>query len=108
MSESQFAQFLGRCRMYQYLPAAKRKHLPELLLTDTQIGMVARAYFQDKDFGKAEDRALSLWQLHNLFTGANKSSYIDDFLGRAENATILTTGLAKALHGDDEYAWFLS
>ena len=108
MSESQFAQFLGRCRLYQYLPAAEKKHLPELLLTDTQIGMVARAYFQDKDFGKAEDRALSLWQLHNLFTGANKSSYIDDFLGRAENATVLTTGLAKALHGDEEYSWFLS
>ena len=39
---------------------------------------------------------------------ANKSSYIDDFLDRAENATVLTTGLAKALHGDEEFGWFLS
>ena len=108
MSESQFAQFLGRCRLYQYLPSAEKKRLPELKFTDTQIGMVARAYFQDKDFGKVEDRALSLWQMHNLLTGANKSSYIDDFLDRAENATVLTTGLAKALHGDPVYSWFLS
>ena len=108
MSESQFAQFLGRCRLYQFLPAAKKKLIPELKFTDTQVGQVARAYFQDKDFGKREDRALSLWQMHNLFTGANKSSYIDDFLDRAENATVLTTGLAKALHGDEEFGWFLS
>ena len=108
MSESQFAQFLGRCRLYQYLPSVEKKRLPELKFTDTQIGMVAKAYFQDKDFGKVEDRAPSLWQMHNLFTGSNKSSYIDDFLDRAENATVLITGLAKALHGDPEYSWFLS
>ena len=108
MSESQFAQFLGRCRLYQYLPAAEKKRLPELLLTDTQIGMVAQSYYKDENFGKADDRALSLWKMYNLFTGSNKSSYIDNFLDRAENASVLTTGLAKALHGDEEYSWFLS
>ncbi len=108
MSESQFAQFLGRCRLYQYLPASQKKRLPELLLTDTQIGMVAQSYYKDENFGKGEDRALSLWKMYNLFTGSNKSSYIDNFLDRAENASVLTTGLAKALHGDEEYAWFLS
>lgn len=108
MSESQFAQFLGRCRLYQYLPSATKKGIPELKFTDTQIGQVARAYFQDKDFGKHDDSALSLWKMYNLFTGSNKSSYIDDFLDRAENASVLTTGLARALHGDPEYAWFLS
>ena len=104
MSESQFAQFLGRCRLYQYLPSAEKKLLPELLLTDTQIGMVARSYYEDEQFGKN----LSLWNIYNLFTGSNKASYIDNFLDRAENATTLTTGLARSLHGDPEYAWFLS
>ena len=108
MSESQFAQFLGRCRLYQYLPSAEKKHLPELLLTDTQIGMVARSYYEDEHFGKTDDRYISLWKVYNLFTGSNKSSYIDNFLDRAENASTVTTGLARALHGDVEYAWFLS
>ena len=107
MTESQFAQFLGRCRLYQYLPSAERKKLPELLLTDTQIGLVANAYYHDDAFCKSEDGSIDLWRMYNLFTGANKSSYIDNFLDRADNATKVTTGLARALHGDMEYRWFL-
>ena len=82
--------------------------LPELLLTDTQIGMVAQSYYKDENFGKTDDRMISLWKVYNLFTGSNKSSYIDNFLDRAENASVLTTGLARALHGDPQYSWFLS
>ena len=37
----------------------------------------------------------------------NKSSYIDNFLDRAYNATQLADGLNKALYGDSEYAWFI-
>ena len=108
MSESQFAQFLGKCRLYQYLPAKEKKQLPEILLTDTQIGLVAKSYYDDENFGKGSDRTIDLWRVYNLFTGANKSSYIDNFLDRANNATDLTMGLAKALNGDEEYSWFLS
>jgi len=107
MSESQFAQFLGKCRLYQYLPLPQRKLLPELLLTDTQIGLVAKSYFDDEHFSIGDDNAISLWKVYNLFTGSNKSSYIDNFLDRANNATQVTTGIAKALHGDPEYSWFL-
>lgn len=106
MSESQFAQFLGKCRLYQYLPSAQKKQLPEILLTDTQIGLVAKSYYDDPDFGR-DDNSIDLWRVYNLFTCSNKSSYIDNFLDRASNATNLTTGLARALHGDEEYRWFL-
>jgi hypothetical protein len=106
MNESQFAQFLGKCRLYQYLPLAQRKALPELLMTDTQIGIVAKSYFDDPDFGRNGD-TLSMWRVYNLLTGANKSSYIDNFLDRAENASHLATGLCKALLGDQEYSWFI-
>ena len=107
MSESQFAQLLGKCRMYQYLPACRRKQLPELLMTDTQIGVVAKSYYDDENFGIGDANAISLWKVYNLFTGSNKISYIDNFLDRAHNATEVTTGLAKALQGDIQYAWFL-
>ena len=106
LTESQFAQFLGRSRMYQFLPAREKKALPELLMTDTQINLVARAYCEDEHFGR-EGGSISLWRVFNLFTGANKSSYIDNFLDRAANATDLTTGLAMALRGDPAYSWFI-
>ena len=107
MNESQFAQFLGKCRLYQYLPLAEKKKLPELLLTDTQIGLVAKSYYDDEHFGIGDDNAISLWKVYNLFTGSNKTSYIDNFLDRAQNASQVTTGLARALNGDQEYSWFL-
>ncbi len=108
MSESQFAQFLGKCRLYQYLPSSRKKQLPNLLMTDTQVGLVAKSYLDDPDFGRDEGNTISLWKVFNLLTGANKSSYIDNFLDRAENATALTSGLCMALYGDPEYSWFLS
>ncbi|MBQ5985287.1 MAG: DUF3871 family protein [Bacteroidales bacterium] len=107
LTESQFAQFIGKCRMYQYLPSSERKQLPEMLITDTQIGLVAKSYYEDEDFGCGNNPSISMWNVYNLLTGANKSSYIDNFLDRAENAGILTTGLCRALHGDPEYGWFL-
>ena len=107
MSESQFAHLLGKCRMYQFLPTSRKKALPELLMTDTQISSVAKSYFDDEHFGIGGDNAISLWKVYNLFTGSNKISYIDNFLDRAQNATEVTTGIARALHGDPEYSWFL-
>ena len=106
LTESQFAQFLGKCRMYQFLPTSERKHLPEMLMTDTQAGIVARSYYDDPDFG-GRGGEISLWKVFNLLTGANKSSYIDNFLDRAENAGQLTTGICRALYGDPRYAWFI-
>ncbi len=106
LSERQFAQFLGRCRMYQYLSPKEKKLLPEMLMTDTQIGLVTRSYYEDEHFGREGD-AISLWKVYNLLTGANKSSYIDNFLDRASNATDITTGLARALRGDSSYSWFI-
>uniref|UniRef100_UPI0018A0FDA2 DUF3871 family protein n=2 Tax=Bacteroides ovatus TaxID=28116 RepID=UPI0018A0FDA2 len=79
MRESQFAQFLGRCRLYQFLPVDQKKKLPQMLMTDTQIGLVAKAYYNDDNFSTLLDsREISMWNVYNLLTGANKSSYIDN------------------------------
>ena len=108
MTEHQFAQFLGKSRLYQYLPNEQKKHLPPMLMTDTQIGMVAKSFYQDENFSiKGQGDGISLWNVYNLLTGANKSSYIDNFLDRAYNATQLAEGLNKALHGECEYSWFV-
>ena len=108
MTEHQFAQFLGKCRLYQYLPVEQKKKLPQMLMTDTQIGIVAKSFYNDENFSTIENgNEISMWNVYNLLTGANKSSYIDNFLDRAYNATQLADGLNKALYGDSEYAWFI-
>lgn len=108
MTEPQFAQFLGKSRLYQYLPLGQKKRLPQMLITDTQIGLVAKAYYQDDNFSLPDQQeSISMWNVYNLLTGANKSSYIDNFLDRAYNVTQLADGLNKALHGECEYSWFI-
>lgn len=108
MTEHQFAQFLGKCRLYQYLPVEQKRMLPQMLMTDTQIGIVAKSFYHDENFSIIEHgNEISLWNVYNLLTGANKSSYIDNFLDRAYNATLLADGLNKALYGDNEYSWFI-
>ena len=109
MSESQFAQLLGKTRLYQFLPAEQKRKLPVMKMTDTQASIIAKSYYSDPSFGRdMETGDVSMWKVYNLITGANKSSYIDNFLDRAQNAGELANGLCKALMGDQEYAWFLS
>lgn len=106
LTEHQFCQILGKMRLYQCLPQGYQKSVPRLLITDTQINSVAKAYIQDMDFG-GFGSDLSMWKFYNLLTGANKSSYIDSFLDRAYNATEIAQGINAALHGDERYKWFI-
>ncbi|GLB53444.1 hypothetical protein NBRC110019_24850 [Neptunitalea chrysea] len=69
---------------------------------------MARDYYQDDSFCKSENGDINLWKLYNLFTQANKSSYIDTFLDRSNNAYSFSNSLLKALNGDNNYHWFLS
>ena len=106
MSEHQFCQIIGKMRLYQCLPSGYQKSLPRMLLTDTQINSVAKAYINDENFGSFGSE-LNMWKFYNLLTGANKSSYIDSFLDRSLNATEMAVGINAALHGDERYSWFI-
>jgi hypothetical protein len=108
LTESQFAQFLGKSRLYQFLPHEQKRSLPKFLMTDTQINLVARSYFDDADFGvEKAGNDLSIWNMYNLLTSANKSSYIDNFSERALNATHISDGITRALDGESRYRWFI-
>ena len=108
MTEHQFAQFLGKSRLYQYLPNEQKRMLPQMLMTDTQISIVGKSFYNDANFSLPDNqKEISMWNVYNLLTGANKTSYIDNFLDRAYNATQLADGLNKALYGESEYAWFI-
>ena len=106
LTESQFAQIVGRMRLYQALPSYLQREIPKLLITDSQINNVCRDYYNNPNFGH-KDNTISLFDFHNLLTSANKSSYVDSYVQRGINATEITVGIGKALQGDSEYSWFL-
>jgi len=107
LTETQFAQVVGRMRMFQALPSGQQKRMPQLLITDSQINSVCRDFYRSEHFGM-KDNAISLFDFHNLLTESNKSSYVDTYLHRAVNATEVSVGLNNVMQGiDDRYAWFL-
>lgn len=108
LTETQFCQILGRGRLYQHLPKNVKAIIPELQFNDGQLNAMAKAYFEDENFSKDSEGNISLWRMYNLFTGANKSSYIDSFLDKGLNAFEFTQGIQKALIGSGDYHWFLS
>jgi hypothetical protein len=107
LTEAQFAQVLGRARLYNYLPNEFKKGIPPLLFTDTQLGSVAKDYFQDNCFCRNDTGDINLWRMYNLFTGANKSSYVDSFLERSVNAFDFTLQLQSGLAGGSTN-WYLN
>lgn len=108
LTEHQFAQLIGKARLYHYLPKQEKSQIPELLINDGQISTVAKDYYLDNSFCRNENGDINLWNVYNLFTGANKSSYIDSFLSRNVNAFDFSKGLANAINGDSNHHWFLS
>ena len=82
--------------MYQHLPAQQKLDISPLLFGDNQIGAVCKDYFRDDSFCKDDVGNINLWRLYNLFTGTNKSSYIDSFLDRSVNAYNFTEQIGVA------------
>jgi len=107
LTEHQFAQMIGKSKLYQCLPPKEKKLLPNLELTDCHINTIAKNYYRDEAFSKDSNNAINLWNVYNLFTSANKGSYIDTFLDRAANATEFIGGISKALNGQNGYSWFI-
>lgn len=107
LSEQQFAHLIGRCRMYNHLPNPVKNNIVPLLLSDTQLGAVVKDYYRDNSFCKDVDGNINLWRLYNLFTGSNKSSYIDTFIDRSVNAYRFVDDIRDALN-KKETNWFLN
>jgi hypothetical protein len=106
ITEQQFAHLIGRCRMYNHLPAEQKANLPALLLGDQQINTVVRDFYRDNSFSRDRNGNINLWRLYNLFTGANKTSYIDSFLDRSISAYKLVEEIRWGLEGRN--SWYLN
>jgi len=108
LTEHQFAQLVGKTRLYQCLPSSHKKALPQMDFGDGQLNIIARNYYHDKSFCRNDDGSINLWRVYGLFTEANKNSYIDTFLDRSVNATNFLNGISMALQGNSEYQWFIN
>ncbi|MFZ4456477.1 MAG: DUF3871 family protein [Bacteroidales bacterium] len=62
--------------------------------------MVVKDYYTDESFCRDNSDGLNLWRLYNLFTGANKMSYIDSFLDKGAGCSQFLTEIKNALAND--------
>lgn len=107
LTEHQFAQLIGKARLYPYLSPTLKKDIPQLIFNDGQWNSIARDYYFDKSFCRSLNGDIDLWKLYGLLTGSNKSSYIDTFLDRSLNAYQFTESLVDAFDNNSKSHWFL-
>ncbi len=107
LTEQQFAMLIGKCRMYNHLPKDKKESIPQMGFGDQQLGMICRDYYRHNSFCRSEDGTINLWRLYNLFTGANKSTYIDNLLDRSVNAFSFVDEIRLALNNKSNN-WYLN
>tara|TARA_R110001606_G_scaffold375524_1_gene533859 strand:- start:179 stop:1159 length:981 start_codon:yes stop_codon:yes gene_type:complete len=107
LTEKQFAHFLGKVRMFQHMDKTEQKELFPIHLNDSQINSIVKDYYTCPNFGKSPDGSINLWNLYNMFTEANKSSYIDNNFERNVNAYELVNNLGNSIHNKTSN-WLLS
>lgn len=86
LTENQFAHLIGKMKLYPYLSKEEKQTLFPLAINDTQLNIVVKNYHTDAYFSKSEDNTINFWNVYNLLTEANKSTYIDSNLERNVNA----------------------
>ncbi len=107
ITENQFAHLVGRCRMYQHIPQQMRTEIQPILFGDQHMSVVVKDFYKDESFCRDTNGNINLWKLYNLFTGANKNSYVDSYLDRAVNAYSFAEQIRWALEGKQE-SWYLN
>jgi hypothetical protein len=106
ITEHQFALLIGKCRIYNFIGGRFKKYFPGLSLGDSQMNLVCKDYYTDESTCKDGFGNINLWKLYNLFTAANKSTYIDNFLDRSVNAFHFVEEIKRSIQ-KKEYNWFL-
>ena len=107
LTEMQFAHLIGKLRMYTSAPKSETNVNFPIGLTDSQVSHVVREYYNCPNFKRDARGSIKLWNLYNLFTEANKSSYIDNNLERNVNAYELINNLGNSLENNSSN-WLLS
>ena len=97
LTERQFAHLVGKARMFQYLDKKEQKDIFPIALNDSQINNVIKNYYTCSNFSKSDNGNINMWNLYNLFTESNKSSYIDSNFERNVNSYEFVNHLVSEL-----------
>lgn len=106
ITEKQFAHLIGKMKMYAHLSKQEKQYIFPLNINDNQISIIVKNYYEDSNFSRDNSSEINLWKLYNLFTEANKSSYIDQNLFRNTNAYEFINELSYSLKNNTSN-WFL-
>ena len=106
LTENQFAHLTGKLKMYQHLEKSEQNTLFPVGLNDSQINNILRDYYSCSNFRRDNDGSINLWNLYNLFSEANKSSYIDSNFERNVNCFTFINHLVESLK-NDSFSWYL-
>jgi len=97
ITETQFAHLIGKFKMYSHLDKNTQRSMFPVALNDSQTNNIVKDYYHCPNFSRNSDGSINLWNLYNLFTEANKSSYIDSNLERNVNAYELINNLGNSI-----------
>lgn len=103
LTQNQFSHFVGRAKQSINLPKEGKNGIHEFPLGDGQLSTMVRSYYEQ---GLHQKEVISLWEVYNLMTDANKSSYIDSFLNRNVMSLSLCESLSKSLRSGED-SWYL-
>ena len=107
LTEKQFAHFIGKLRMYQHMDKTEQRQVFPIALNDSQINNVVRDYYGCPNFGRSTDGSVNLWKMYNMFTEANKSSYINSNFERNVSVYGLVNNLGNSIQNSTSN-WLLS
>jgi hypothetical protein len=105
LNESQFAYLIGKLRMFHHLEKDEQKTKAKFLLNDGHLNTVVKDYYNCPNFSRDVNQNISLWNLYNLFTEANKSSYIDNNFERNVSAYEFINFIGKSIESNQSN-WF--
>ena len=109
INENLLAILVGRLKMYSHLSKHQKKHIPDIMFNDGQLNQFVNAIYHDPNFKMSGSGSTTLWRLYNNATEAVKSSYIDGFLNKNQQAFSFFEGLAEVLEGrSNKYDWYLN
>ena len=106
LNDMEFAHLIGKLKMYQHLPKDEQADVFPIAINDNQINTVIKDYFNCTNFSRLENGHVNLWNVYNLLTGANKSSYIDSFIDRGLFAYQFTQELCNSIQ-NQKPNWYL-
>ena len=68
LTENQFANLIGKMKLFPYLSKEEKQTLFPLTINDSQLNIIVKDYHIDTHFCKSDNNTINFWNIHNPFT----------------------------------------